>query len=412
MWQEIKKLQEQRNQVLADMKAILTTAEDEKRELTDDESSRFDTLNTDAERIKTDVERRERVYAVEQSVDADGRDPRREERSRAGRGDIDGNQPEEQREADDEVERRAIENYLRGSPINEEEQRALTITGMGVVGDRTVYSQLVESMKMFAGVRQAGATVLATDTGNDLDVPTSDDTSNTGQIVGEGVTNNTVADPTMSTVTLGAFKFDSKWIMVSTEMLQDASFPLEQHILMLAGERISRAYNTFATTGTGTGQPKGFLVGGTSGKTAATTSAFTYEEMLDLLHSVDAGYRNNTNAFRWQLHDTTLAAVRKLKDGDGRYIFASGAAGAPSTILDFPYVVNNSMPQLSDGAGSKVLACGDFSRYFCRDVTRPEIRKAEELFIGDGLIGFRVFSRHDGNVTDAASIKYLELAAS
>src|SRR5690606_32886507 len=231
-------------------------------------------------------------------------------------------------------------------------------SGMGVVGDRAVYDTLVMSLKTFAGVRQAGATILTTSHGNDLDVPVSDDTSNEGQIVGEGVTNNDEADPVLNTVTINAYKFDSKWIKVSTEMLQDNSFNLEQYILSVAGERLGRAFNTFATVGTGTGQPRGFVTGATAGKTAASTSAITYEEILDLVHSVDAGYRNSGN-FRLQMHDTTLAAVRKLKDDSGRYIFAAGAAGQPSTILDYPYVVNNSMAELSDGTGSRVIAAGD-----------------------------------------------------
>ncbi len=403
-WQAIKKLNEDRGQVMADMKVILKTAEDEKRDITDDESTKFEELSAKAEVIKADVERRQRLYDIERDADASRSG---ENREKPGRADVSTRETEQDDAATEK--RAAFGKWLRGT-VTVEEQRSLTISAMGVVGDRTVYDQLVKSIKTFAGVRQAGATVLPTDTGNDLDVPTSNDTTNTGQLVGEATTDNTEADPTLGTVTLKAWKFDSKWIKVSTEMLQDASFPLEQHILDIAGERIGRAFNTYTTTGTGTGQPKGFLVGGTVGKVAAATNAITYEELLDLIHSVDAGYRESGN-FRLQLHDTTLAAIRKLKDGDNRYIFAAGSAGAPAAILDYPYVVNNSMPQLSSGVSSKVVAAGDFKRYFVRDVTSPIVRRADELFIGDGLVGFRVFSRHDGNVVDSAAIKWLALAA-
>jgi HK97 family phage major capsid protein len=112
------------------------------------------------------------------------------------------------------------------------------------------------------------------------------------------------------------------------------------------------------------------------------------------------------------LHDTTLAAWRKLKNGNGQYIWAAGVAGAPANILDFPYVVNNDMPQLTSGAGSNVAAFGDFSRYFIRDVTTPIVVRADELFIGQGCVGYKVFSRHDGNLADTNAVKLLQTAAS
>src|SRR5258706_9749742 len=167
---------------------------------------------------------------------------------------------------------------------------------------------------------------------------------------------------------------------------------------------MGRSSTTSATTGTGTGQPKGVIPAATVGKTAAAQNALTYEELLDLVHSVDAGYRNSP-AFGLMLHDTTLAALRKLKDTGGHYIFAAGAAGVPSTILNYKYTVNNSMAQLSSGAGSKVIAAGDFARYFVRDVTGLTIVRAVELFAASGLVGFRIYSRHDGNLADLNSVK-------
>lgn len=402
-WQTIKRLTEERGQTLADMKAILKTAEDEKRDLNTEEDQKFNDLNTRAEQIKIDVERRERIAAIEKDTGS-----RNETRDLPGREDIDTRANEKDEKAQEE--RAAFDSFLRGT-ATADEQRALTTSGMGVVGPRDIYDSLVTTLKTFAGVRQAGATILPTSDGNDLDVPVADDTSNTGQIVGEGVTDNSESEPDLDTVTLKAHKFDSRWVKVSVEMLQDASFPLESYILGIAGERIGRAFNSYATTGTGTGQPKGFLTAGTLGNTATSVNAITYEEVLDLIHKVDAGYRNAPN-FGLQFHDTVLASLRKLKDGSGSYIFAAGAAGAPSTILDYKYTVNNAMPQLSDGAGSKVIAAGDFARYFVRDVTGPIVRRADELFIGSGLIGFRVFSRHDGNLTDTNAVKYLQTAAS
>lgn len=403
-WIYAKALREERAKAVADMQVMLSKANDEKRDLTAEETTSFDTLHTRAEAVKGQLDRYDAAQKLASELAAKGD----ETRQQPGREDI--NTPEQQADAKATEARSQFDTYLRTGSISPSETRALTVSGAGVVGDRGYYNQLVVSLKTFAGVREAGATILPTTDGNDLTVPRADDTSNVGAIVGEAVEDNTEADPTLSNITLKAYKFDSKWIKCSLEMLQDSAFPIEQYINGIAGERIGRAFNTYATTGTGTGQPRGFLVAGTAGKTAAANNAIAYEELLDLIHSVDAGYRNSPN-FRLTFHDTTLAAIRKLKDTSGQYIFAAGAAGAPARVLDYAYVVNNAMPQLSDGINSKVVAAGDFARYFVRDVTGVTVVRATELFVGSGLVGFRVFSRHDANLTDANAIKHLKLAA-
>jgi HK97 family phage major capsid protein len=406
-WQQIKQLKEERGQVLADMKSLLKKAEDEKRDLSAEEDGKFNEFNTRAEQIKTDLERRERIAQIERDAgDAKGND---ETRTQPGREDTNRRSTEADEKAQEQ--RAQVQSYLRTGLLPPQEQRAVTVSGTGVVGDRIMYDELVKVMKSYSGVRAAGAFVIPSSDGNEFGIPTADDTSNEGQIVGEGATDNTEADPNLGSVTVKPVRFDSKWIKVSYELLQDASYNVEQYILNIAGERIGRAFNRFSTVGTGTGQPQGVVTAAGVGKTAASTSAIAYEELLDLQHSLDAAYRANP-AFRFMLHDTTLAACRKLKDSSGRYIFAAGAAGAPSTLLDVGYQVNNHMPELSDGAGSKVILAGDFGRYTVRDVTNAVIIRASELFSGQGLIGFRLFSRHDGRVTDANAFKVLQLAAS
>ena len=401
-WIHAKALREERAKAVNDMQTMLSKANDEKRDLTAEETTNFDALHKRAEDVKGQLDRYEAAQKLTGELAAKGG----EQRQQPGRDDI--NTPEQQADQQAKEARSQVDAYLRRGVIEGGETRALTTSGAGIVGDRPMYNQLVVSLKTFAGVRQAGATILPTSDGNDIAVPKADDSTAVGQIVGEGATDNTEDDPDVGNLVLKSFKFDSKWVKVSLEMLQDSAYPLEQFILGTAGERIGRAFNNFATTGTGVGQPKGFLVAGTLGKTGAANNAIAYEELLDLIHSVDAGYRN-APGFGLQFHDTTLAAIRKMKDGNGSYIFAAGAAGAPSTVLDYKYTVNNAMPQI--GAGAKIIAAGDWSRYFVRDVTGVTIIRATELFAGDGLVGFRIFSRHDGNLTDTASVKFLQLAA-
>ena len=412
MWQKIKQLNEERGQALADMKSILSNAETEKRDINAEEDARFNELSSRAEAIKVDVERRQKLYAVEQDVEA-GKQFGEARKVTPGRGDVSDRRSTADADTggDDEADehRSAINRYLHGKD-RPGELRSLTIADAGgVVGDRPMYQRLIDTMKGYDGVRQAGATVLRTTDGNDLTIQTLDDTGNVGAILAEAACNDEELDPELGSVVLRAIKFDTRWIKVSIELLQDAAFDVEGEIIRVAGERIGRTLNRYTTVGTGVGQPRGFLTAGTLGKVAAAANAIAYEEVLDLVHTVDSAYRES-GSFRLQFHDSTLAALRKLKDGNGSYIFAAGAMGAPATILDYPYICNNAMPQLSDGSGAKVVAAGDFSRYYLRDVVSPTVVRAEELFIGCGLIGFRMYSRHDGNLADPQAVKFLQLA--
>lgn len=132
--------------------------------------------------------------------------------------------------------------------------------------------------------------------------------------------------------------------------------------------------------------------------------------MVDFIHSLDPAYRN-TGKCSIQLHDTTLAALRKLKTGvNGFFIWSPGEAGQPNSILGFKYTVNNELAQLGT-AGGVLAAFIDPTRYYVRDVAAPIIIRADELFASDGLVGYKVFSRHDGGLADTSACKLLKAAA-
>lgn len=396
MWQKIKALREERGQFQADMKAIMKTAEDEKRDMTAEESTKFDELHGKFEARNQDISRYERL----QSNDAQLADKGEQ---RAGRDDI--NTPEQADEVAKEY-RSQFGKFLRGaSPL---ELRALTVSGQGVVGPREFSAEIVKAMKSFAGVLDAGAEVITTTDGNPLTIPTVDDTSNTGRLVGEATTNSNTTEPTLGTVTLGAYKFDSDWIKVSIELMRDAGYSVEAAIQQIAAERIGRVFNSYSTTGTGSGQPQGLLGAATVGKTAALNTAISADEIIDLIHSVDSAYRNSGRA-RFMLSDTLLASLRKLKDENGTYIWAAGLASAPATLFGFPYTVNNDFPGF--GANALPIAFGDFSKYKVRAVGGPEIITVKELFASDGLVGFKAIQRLDGKLTDSKAVKTLKLPA-
>ncbi|MGC4031474.1 MAG: phage major capsid protein [Tepidisphaeraceae bacterium] len=399
-WQQIKALNEQRGQTLADMKSILKTAEDEKRELNEAENTQFDGLNKRAEDIKSTIDR----YEAAKKLDAELAERRQQQ---PGRDDI--NTPEQRTDDAAKEYRSQFGQYLRGS--NAIELRGLTTGSVGVVGDRVFGTSIVESLKQYAGVLNAGAEIIPTADGNERGIPTIDDTGNTGRQTGEATANTNETNPTVGNVTLKAYMQDSDWIRISMEYLRDASYPIEQKLIELATKRIGRKLNALTTTGNGTGTIRGFVAAGGVGKTAAATNAITYEEFVDFQHSLDASYRYGKNC-RIQLHDLTLAALRKLKGADNRYIWQPGQTGLPATLDGFGYIVNNDMAHVGSGAGSVIAAIGDWEAYKVRVVGQPEVIITKEKYIDSREVGYRVVQAFDGNLADAQAVKLLKLAAS
>src|SRR5690606_3040040 len=128
-------------------------------------------------------------------------------------------------------------------------------------------------------------------------------------------------------------------------------------------QRLGRRANTELTTGDGNGDPNGIVTASTLGKTAAAAAAVTYDEIIDLVHSVDPAYRASPKT-RFMFNDSTLGVLRKLKDGEGRYIWTAGDVqnGVPGTILGYRYSINQAMAGVATGEKSMIF--GDFGKYF------------------------------------------------
>jgi HK97 family phage major capsid protein len=147
--------------------------------------------------------------------------------------------------------------------------------------------------------------------------------------------------------------------------------------------------------------------------TTASTTAITIEEILDLVHSIDPAYRNNAGGnVGFMFHDQTLKALKKLKDGENRPLWKpSVREGEPDTFDGYRYWLNQDMADTL-AAAAKPILFGDFSKYYIRLVNAVEIRRADELFLANDLVGFFGFHRWDANLMDTAAIKHLAMAAS
>jgi len=232
-----------------------------------------------------------------------------------------------------------------------------------------------------------------------------------GRRIGEGGGANT-QDIDFDVINVGAHTYTSDIILVSNELLQDTAVDLIGLIAGQAGERIGRITNEeFTVTGAGTA-PGGIVNGAAnSGVTFAATNAVTYEELLELKHSVDIAYRKNPSC-GFMLSDPTLLGLAKLKDNDGRpLLLPSIRDGEPDTILGKRYTVNPDMDDL--GAGKKAILFGAFDKYLIRDVSGGVLKRLDERYADDNQTAFLMFTRHDGQLIDAGTgpIKYATCAA-
>jgi HK97 family phage major capsid protein len=253
-------------------------------------------------------------------------------------------------------------------------------------------------------------TVINTTGGNTFNIPTLNDTTVPAVAHTEGTqpTDDGGSDVTFGQKTLGAFAFDTEWVRWSYELANDSILNMESLLGELLGERMGRIANSKLTTGSGSSDVEGIVTNSAAGKTAAAVAAITADEIIDLIHSVDPAYRSAPST-AIMMNDSTLAAVRKLKDGQGNYLWQMGnyQAGVPQNILGYNVVVNQAMDSLA--AAKKVMLFGDMSKFYVRKVGAPTLFVARERFAPDyGILGY---IRFDGVLTNTAAIKHLITAA-
>jgi len=255
---------------------------------------------------------------------------------------------------------------------------------------------ITQAMVQFGGMRRSRAQIIQTGDGRDIPWPTYDDTSNQGRILTENAAVSTT-DVTFGQAVLHAYMYSSDFIKVPWALLQDSAFDLAALIGNIAGERVGRITNVHFTTGDGAAKPYGIATQASTGVTAASTSDFTVDELLDLKHAVDPAYRVSPE---WMFNDSTLKVLKQKKDGEGRPLWMSGVATRePDTIDGDPYVVNQQVASIATGA--KAVLYGDFSLYKIRDVSGMQLRRLDERFADNGQVAFLLFSRHDGVLVNA-----------
>jgi HK97 family phage major capsid protein len=443
---EVKALRTERvklHEQAADILKAAAARDKGERDLTTEEEEQFDKIHADIDKLGKQIEREERqMVAASQIAD----DPLAQSAGRLvppvdGEGDM-GPDPEEYRllgpGRSDVINRWARGGLSALSPAERQfykaegghTQRTLDIplfasqphgeqievraqsVGTNSEGGFTVpegfFNSLTAALLAFGGVRNSRATIIRTDSGNDLPMPTVDDTSNTGELLGENVEVNE-QDIVFSRVVLNAYKYSSKGVRVPTELEEDSAFDIGAWIGRLLGERLGRITNAHQTTGTGTAQPNGFVTASTEGIQVALTTAFTYEEMIQLKHSVDPAYRIGAE---WGMNDSTLSSLKRIMTTDGLPVWRPDVTvGEPDTLDGDRLFISQDMASIA--ADAKVMTYGDMSLYHIREVRGVRLLRLVERYAEFDQIGYFAFLRMDADLLNAGTnpIKHMAMAS-
>ncbi len=408
---KVKALREERAKLVADAQAILVKAD----KIGKEDEARFDQMMADADTIKANIDRLEKVMAAEHELG-------QRVEQRAGRDNISIADAKNQDEQEGTIfkkwllggmqdlndqERRVMQR--RAAPVIQAAQSVGTTTAGGFLVPQSFSDRLEVALKYYSGVME-NAEVIETDSGADMPWPTVNDTTQVGAILAENATIS-AQDVTFASVTLKAYMYTSKLIAVSLQLMQDSFFNMENLIADIAGERLGRIFNTHFTTGTGSGQPNGIVTAAASGKVGTTgqTTSVIYDDLIDLSHSIDPAYRRGS---KWMANDSSIKVVRKLKDSQNRPLWEpSVQAGQPDTLLGYPVVTNNDVAAMA--ANAKSILFGALNKYKVRRVRGMTLMRLNERYADALQVGFFAFARVDGNLIDAGTnpVKYYQNSA-
>ena len=403
----LKRAREERANAWNEMTSLSDLATRDNRDLTAEERQSWDRIETRISQLSDDIER------FQKQADLEGRFAKLDEEEH-----LNGARSAAAASADEKRLNDTFRNFLRRGiqDLNAEERAIMasrferraqgegTTTAGGYLVPQGYWKRISEVMKAYGGLLNI-SNVIHTSTGNPLPWPNNDDTANVGGILGEN-TQVTELDLSVGQRILNAWTYTSNLILVSLELLQDSAFDLDEWIPKKLGVRIGRAVANHLVNGTGTGQPTGILSSVATGVTGATgqTTSVIYNNLVDLVHSVDPAYRAMGNA-RFVMNDLTLGAIRKLTDNYGRPLWQPSVSDKdPDLLLGYPLTIDQAMPVMA--ANAKSILFGDFEAgYVVRQSLDVQMMRLTERYADYLQVGFFGFNRLDGRPDDPNAVK-------
>ena len=374
----VKRQQELKANLTMQIRDVIDSAEAEGRGLDAAELQKID-------RIEADIEAAQRSIEVAEQAEA-----RAVEVAEATRGFV---PVEDVATGSAEIFRALARGEIRGHEFSPSEKRALVSSANTVPVD---FLDRVYDLAKLVGPYLETSEVFVRDSGNDFRIPVM-----TGYSTASEVTEGSAiaeSNPTYSSLLLDPKK-QAFIVQLSNELVQDAGFDIEQHVVRQAGVAIGTRANAVIHAAV-------TAVAG-SGVTAGTTNAFTTDNLIDLAYSVD-GLARMLPGTGYMVNTKTLGFIRKLKDADNRYIY-DPVVGQPSTILGMP-VYENPAVEGTLATGNKVVFFGHWESVKVA-TTGLQVAVSSDAYFANDVTGYRFVYRLGAGVANGADhIKYLALA--
>lgn len=419
----VKRLRDRRMNVWEQAKELADRAANENRAFTAEEQGSWDALNEELDtldkRIKSAIDTEQRGKDADEAFNRlAGTAPERRTEGSPSTGEF-GENTELRKWLKGQSGSRYYEVRPAG-PMGAREFRTLgkgTAFSSSATVPITFYDRLMAHLIEVSGVLQAGCTVLRTDSGEQIQVPKT--TSHSTAALTAETGSLPTSDPAFSQAALLAYKY-GHLIQVSRELIDDTGVDLEGYLAMQAGRALGNAFGADAITGSGSSKPTGVLNNSTLGVTGPTGVSGSFgaqsaagsggDTLIDLFYSVIAPYRASSSC-AWLVKDSTMGAIRKLKDSTGQYVYQPAlVAGTPDMLLSKPIYTDPFVPATALSAKSVIF--GDWSQFFVRFAGGVRFERSDEYAFASDLVTFRAVLRADSILVDqTGAIKHFAGAA-
>lgn len=392
-------LREQRASAWEQAKKLLDAAEAEKRDLTAEESAQFDAINQDLDAKDKRIAEVEKHEKRAETVDA--------QREAVERAAVEA--PAQARAVEKEADRvralmrgeiRAFDSELSPSVakwLMSAERRDFDKSSTGAPVP-TSFADFLTMHLVQIGPMWQTSTVLRTSGGENMQFPRT-----TAHGASTYKAESSALDETQPTfgafITLGAWKYGT-FQQYSYELLQDSGIDMLSYIAEQLAISLAVKTNTEFTVGDDSSDPNGIVTASTLGVTGGSgvSGAFTADNLLELLYSVGPQYRRLPGA-GWMMRDASILAARKLKDGNGQYLFVPGLAGGePDRLLGYPLWSNPDVVAAATSAKSVIF--GALSKYLIRQAGAIRLERSDDFAFTSDLITFKSTIRVDGDLID------------
>ncbi len=384
----LKRQVEARQQAWHAAKALLDGAAAESRDLTTEEEQSYSRMMADIDERSQKIEDLQAAEQRSKDIEASL---------------VDAPEVREMREARPAGEQDVMRQLLRGEIRSHNfERRDLNTSDDSSIVPQTFYDVIQERLQLVGPMLDGSlVTLLNTASGEDIKVPV-ESTRPLATAIDEG-TSISPLDPTFSSLTLKAQKV-AVLTKVSRELLEDSGIDVVAYLGRTLGTSIGIKVNNLLTVGTGTDEPNGIVTAAGSGITGGTASgAFTADNLIDLAHSVDGAYVRLGASF--MMRRTTMGALRKLKDGNGQFLYVPAAeVGAPDSFMGFAINENPDVPAIA--ASAKSVLFGATSSYHVRQVGGVELARSDDAYFASDEIGLRLTMRVWGDLGQSDAVKY------